>query len=308
MKTVSSTFFLFSFLLLQSAIAQTDAFPLALGNRWIYEDEDGNLLTRHITAVQTINGTDFFTRVDSVFSGSDLVSVDTIVLFDRPANTNDVMAIAKELPVDTMKIRQHQYFNNPNGGSQEWSELYITENSPFDSVRVEAGYAFIGTDEVPQIGLSGVFSFGLGIYRYQQDTIVAYSDEYPGDNYPSSGYTIFSYYPGDLVIHYHQATFNLIAYQLQTATSTASWTLPKELKVYPNPAVNELFLDASEVPLEIEVLGIMDSFGRQVNSNTFPRPGLSSTQKFDISDFPTGMYFLLVKIDNQMGALPFSKQ
>lgn len=308
MKTTCYIFILFPFLLLESAVAQTDAFPLALGNRWVYETSNGNILTRNITTVQTVDSTDFFTRVDSILSGNELLSIDTIILFDRPNNNNDVMAIADEFQVDTMKIRQHQYFSNPHyGGSTEWSEIYITNNSQFDSVRVEAGYAYIGTDDVPQIGLTGVFSFSLGISRFQQDTIVAYSEEFPGD-YPSNGFTIFSFYPGDLTIHHNLGNFSLTAFQVQTITGTDSWTLPKELKVYPNPASDKLLLDASEVPLEINLLGIMDSFGKKVKSYEAQEPRLYMIHEFDISDIPAGMYFILVKVDHQLGALPFSKQ
>lgn len=308
MKTVFCTFVLFPFLLLESPLAQSDAFPLALGNRWVYEDGDGKILTRNITAVETVDGTDFFTRVDSIFSGDEVLSVDTIILFNRPENPNDVMAIADELPVDTMKIRQHQYFNNPHyGGSLEWSETYITEDSEFDSVVVDGSYAYIGTDDVPQIGIDGIFSLSLGIFRYRQDTIVEYSEELPGD-YPSNAFTIFSYYPGDLTINHNLGSFNLVAYELQTTTSTNSHTLPKELKVYPNPAADEVFLDAGEVPLEIEVLGLINSFGKKVNLSRSPKPGSYRTHGFDISNFPVGMYFILVKVDSKIGALPFCKQ
>ena len=250
MRTVCCTLLLCSILCSNMLLAQTDAFPLALGNRWVYENDEGDRLTRNIVSVQTINGTDFFTRVDSVLADDGVWSIDTIILFDSPDNPNDVMAIADELPVDTMKIRQHEYYGNPHGGSQEWSELYVTENGPFDSVRVIAGHAYLGASEVPQIGLDGIFEFSLMVVRYQQDTIVEYPEEYSGCDYPATGHTIFSYYPGDLTVCHEYSYFDLVAYELQTVTGMDSWTLPSTLKVYPNPAVNEIFIDFSETTQE----------------------------------------------------------
>ena len=301
-------FFLFFSLLLCSQLnAQwtQDPFPLDLGNRWVYKDDQENIHTRNITDVQMVEGIKYFIRVDSSFVGNEVSRIDTVVFFYRPEDSNDIMSISKNQLVDTMKVRQVVYDSNPHMAvDPEWAEVYATPDGPYDSIMVTAYRGFLGISDVAQMGEIGIFEHPISYTGIFQDSISEEINIFLTASDTLLGNAQMTYGPGDIFIYEKNA--ELIAFQVQTTTGVKSWSMPEELKLYPNPAHDILFLDRQETIAQVEVVGVMNLLGSRMNVR-IEKTSSSSPQSIDISQLPMGTYLLLLEVDGYLGTMRFIK-
>ena len=70
------------------------------------------------------------------------------------------------------------------------------------------------------------------------------------------------------------------------------------LRLYPNPAANEIFLDATEVDLKIELIKIIDFEGKTVN--TIRQPQTVYPVRIDLSGMNQGVYLIQVVSDDSL--------
>ncbi len=79
---------------------------------------------------------------------------------------------------------------------------------------------------------------------------------------------------------------------------------PIELKVYPNPTEsNEAFLEAVVEAAASSKISVFDPFGRLVHSFTWSLQPGRQTYRLDIRDWPSGLYFIQLDIDQQQFGL-----
>jgi hypothetical protein len=73
--------------------------------------------------------------------------------------------------------------------------------------------------------------------------------------------------------------------------------------IYPNPTGGQLIIDNGE--LTIENVEILDLMGKSVYSSTRP---LVHSSTIDISDLPTGTYFIHIQTENEVITRKIVKQ
>jgi len=78
-----------------------------------------------------------------------------------------------------------------------------------------------------------------------------------------------------------------------------------KIKLFPNPANNELFFELNSPINENTILSIYSHFGQLINQINL---GLNQTNAIDISNLPTGLYYLNLSSDNRSYGGSFIKQ
>ena len=106
----------------------------------------------------------------------------------------------------------------------------------------------------------------------------------------------------------NSATLAQIQYDALTTSTNDLSSLVNNVKIYPNPVNNELKLSISS-PLRDDVkLKIMDASGRMINLQTKQVATGSNSFTIDITQIPTGVYYLSIQSNAINKWMQFVKQ
>ncbi len=97
----------------------------------------------------------------------------------------------------------------------------------------------------------------------------------------------------------------ILVYQITSEDgSTAEWTVnaslsskslaEKNIKIYPNPASSEIFIEYGNIPPENRKIYLFDTGGKIINAN----PAKKSANKINIEHLSKGIYFLKIEAPN----------
>jgi len=191
--------------------------------------------------------------------------------------------------VDDSDWNQSLYFGNHIDGFTELSEL----DDYFYVGSHEALVQYSNKDgQTIEAYISGKpASKGFEHYKIYRDgsnigtaSDEAYSDVLPG--YGSYNYTVTAYYSEGESVHSNSVQVN--------------WEVGIEeygsvdFKIYPNPADNKVVIESSEDIIEVRMQEIS-------GKNIFSKKNPKEKSLMDISKFPSGVYYIIVKTENGKG-------
>lgn len=87
-------------------------------------------------------------------------------------------------------------------------------------------------------------------------------------------------------------------FKVLSATGIFEVTPYQQLKVYPNPVNNILSIELNDVKTLHNTLEVFDATGRKVFAKEFSKPSVyTTTENVDLSNFPSGIYSVLLTTD-----------
>ncbi len=224
--------------------------------------------------------------------------------------------------VQTAALAADQY--EPNNVRSQATPLALTFSGNTTTRNTEGSNLHTGSDyDVYQLALAPGFSYSVsarlhdsynsgngntysvdGLFSYalnDQEWSEAYDDVMPGPITAVGGNTlnffVAPYFTGET------GTYRLdLSVTRSPATSLAARDVPELIRVYPNPARDQLTLDLRDFPAALQAATLVDARGQQVRS--VPVVAGQRAYQLDLSQLASGAYWLRLQTENGMITRP----